>query len=415
MRRNIPAYRHHKPSGRACVTLTDATTGKRSDVYLGDYGTPESRVEYDRVIRQWLEGGRVVERAASKARKDVAGPSPATATVTDVLRAYWREVCKQYPGKHNSRRYSIRAALRSARSLFGKLPAREFGPRALRKVRDSMAGNGWKRSTVNDRLRIIVGAFKWGVEHELVKVQTWQALTAVRPLRKGDANSIEADKVLPVPLPHVEAVLPHVAGPVRALIELQLLTGARGGELCIMRPCDIDTAGKVWTYRPATHKNEHRGHDRLIYIGPKAQAVIKPFLSTRQALDDYLFSAREGAADRKAATASKGKSRRPGQAPNATRTDRKVKDRYTPGAYRKAIERGCEAANRKAIAENRKRDTFETWTPHQLRHTSATLIRREFGLEAASLVLGHSSATVTDAVYAERDGSKVSDVMLRIG
>ena len=55
------------------------------------------------------------------------------------------------------------------------------------------------------------------------------------------------------------------------------------------------------------------------------------------------------------------------------------------------------------------------WHPHQLRHTAATEIRRAFGLEAAQLALGHSSAQVTDAVYAERDGSKVAEIMRRVG
>ena len=52
--------------------------------------------------------------------------------------------------------------------------------------------------------------------------------------------------------------------------------------------------------------------------------------------------------------------------------------------------------------------------PHQLRHAVATRIRRKYGLEMAQLVLGHSSASVTDAVYAERDMAKVIEVMRRI-
>jgi integrase len=55
------------------------------------------------------------------------------------------------------------------------------------------------------------------------------------------------------------------------------------------------------------------------------------------------------------------------------------------------------------------------WQPHQLRHTAATEIRREFGLEAAQIALGHSSALVTEAVYAERDMAKVEQVMMKIG
>ncbi len=49
--------------------------------------------------------------------------------------------------------------------------------------------------------------------------------------------------------------------------------------------------------------------------------------------------------------------------------------------------------------------------PHQLRHTAATKIRGAFGLEAAQLALGHSSAQAMDAVYAERDHGKVAEIM----
>jgi integrase len=55
------------------------------------------------------------------------------------------------------------------------------------------------------------------------------------------------------------------------------------------------------------------------------------------------------------------------------------------------------------------------FNPHQLRHSAGTQIRRDFGLEAAQLALGHASANVTDAVYAERDHGKVIEVMRSIG
>jgi hypothetical protein len=39
-----PSYRLHKPTGQAVVTLNC------QDRYLGRYGTPESRAEYDRLL-----------------------------------------------------------------------------------------------------------------------------------------------------------------------------------------------------------------------------------------------------------------------------------------------------------------------------------------------------------------------------
>jgi site-specific recombinase XerC len=49
-----------------------------------------------------------------------------------------------------------------------------------------------------------------------------------------------------------------------------------------------------------------------------------------------------------------------------------------------------------------------------LRHSAATEIRKQFGLEAAQTVLGHSQANVTQ-VYAERDWQLAAEVMRKIG
>lgn len=54
------------------------------------------------------------------------------------------------------------------------------------------------------------------------------------------------------------------------------------------------------------------------------------------------------------------------------------------------------------------------WHPHQLRHTYATQVRKEFGLEAAQILLGHAKADVTQ-VYAERDLSRAAAVIHKIG
>ena len=54
------------------------------------------------------------------------------------------------------------------------------------------------------------------------------------------------------------------------------------------------------------------------------------------------------------------------------------------------------------------------WAPNRLRHSAATLVRHEFGLEAAQNVLGHASADVSQ-IYAERDITKAAAVMAKIG
>lgn len=59
-------------------------------------------------------------------------------------------------------------------------------------------------------------------------------------------------------------------------------------EVRLMRMRDIDMSGEVWEYRPQEHKTEHHGRQRLIFIGPKGQDIVRQFLVADP--ERYLFS-----------------------------------------------------------------------------------------------------------------------------
>ncbi|MFW5733392.1 MAG: tyrosine-type recombinase/integrase [Planctomycetota bacterium] len=160
---------------------------------------------------------------------------------------------------------------------------------------------------------------------------------------------------------------------------------------------------------PARHKGQWRGKARTIYLGPRAQEVIAPFLAGR-AVDQYLFSPAEAEAERQArkrearkSHPSCNKSRDARRRERADLRRRAPGERYNTNAIGRAIRRAC------AMAQ------IPEWSPHQIRHAAATKLRKEYGLEAAALVLGHASATLTDAVYAERDAAKIEAVVAKIG
>jgi hypothetical protein len=74
------------------------------------------------------------------------------------------------------------------------------------------------------------------------------------------------------------------------MVRVQRLTGMRPGEVCGMTTRAIETGGRVWLFRPARHKTANLGHERLITLGPKAQAIVAKYLRTE--LDAPLFSPR---------------------------------------------------------------------------------------------------------------------------
>ena len=98
----------------------------------------------------------------------------------------------------------------------------------------------------------------------------YESLRTVAGLRAGKSDARESAPVKPVGQSHAEAIFDFLPSPVQALVELQALTGARPGELLIVRGCDIDTTARPWKFRQASHKNAHRGHERVLELGPGA-------------------------------------------------------------------------------------------------------------------------------------------------
>ena len=412
-----PAYRQRSGYSQAIVTLTDARTGKRRDYWLGECGSSESREKYHRLIAAWEAAGRALPdpRDDPPAAAGAVGGGRAV-TVNDVIARFWRHAkCTYVRGES----VSFRVVLRLLRSFYGTEPASSFGPKRLRILREAMVTGDpnatpprrpWARSYINSQIKRIQRMFRWAASHELIPPSVPQALATVEALRRGRSQARETDPIRPVHMELVHAIKPFVSRQVAALIDLQLLTGARPGELIDLRAIDIDTRHDPWRAELRAHKTAHFGKSRTVYFGPKAQEVLAPFMTSRP-VDAPLFSPRDAERERYAAC---GTHRSTPAEPAAT--ERTLGEAYTVSSYRRAIQRGCdlafpvpEGADAKAWRKAHR------WHPNQLRHTAATEIRRQFGLEAAQLVLGHSSAAITDAVYAERDAARVADVLRKVG
>ena len=169
-----------------------------------------------------------------------------------------------------------------------------------------------------------------------------------------------------------------------------------------MRARDLETIGRVWTYSPASHKSAHHGFDRIIDIGPKGQAAIREFLTAD--LDAYLFRPSDAVAEQTKKKRRKRKSRvQPSQIdrsrPNPKRS---AGDRYTSDSYARAITRACIEAG------------VPHWSPHRLRHSFASRIRKLHGIELSRILCGHRSAVTTE-IYAEADREKARLVIAKVG
>jgi integrase len=417
----LPKYCRHKAQNKGYVTLEG-----RVIYFPGTWGSPESKAGYDQLIARWTLNGRRLPQEPAPANPPAppvpsahpASPAPVVAegcTVLELLDAYlpYAEGYYVKDGKPTTQVTIIKAAFRILLALYESLPASEFGPKKLAIVRDAMIAKKWCRTTVIKHLSAIKAAFQWGTEQELVGGDVYHALLAVKGLRKNRSAARETEEVQPVEQEVVDATLPYLSPTLQAMAQVQLLTGMRPGEVCMLRGMDIKMQGDVWVYEPMTHKNAHHNQKRLICIGPRAQAILKPMIRNPQS---FIFKSDES-------------------------------DRYTQASYRRAITRACERAlvypphlarititpkgrKKKPRLETRKewqkRLTEEQraeaaafresriWAPNQLRHTAATRISEQFDLTASQKVLGHAKPDTT-SIYVAQNIKRTAEIMRLVG
>ena len=185
----------------------------------------------------------------------------------------------------------IKLATNVLLAKFSHLEARKFGPLGLRACQDQLVAQGLSRSEVNRRIRLIRKMFKWGVAMEMIEPSVLHGLQALDGLRRGRTTAPDKKPVRAVHISQIEAILPHPAPAVAAMVRLQELTGMRPNEVVQMRGCDLNMSGVIWEYTPEHHKLEHMDVERVIPIGPKAQGILKPWLEAE--LGAYLFSPRQ--------------------------------------------------------------------------------------------------------------------------
>ena len=387
---------------------------------------------------EFLRTGEVPAEAAAKSA--AAPPDPETRTVDEVILPYWTWAQDYYVknGEPTSELSSLKQSLKALRGLYGSTPAAGFGPKKLKAVRDAAVRDDLSRSGANRRASHVKRLFKWAVAEELVPPSVHQGLTAVTGLKKGRTTAREPEPVGPVDPAIVEATLPHLPPVVADMVRLQLLTGMRPGEVCSLRPADVDRTAEMWVYRPASHKTQHRGRDRVIFFGPDARAVLAPYLDGRPA-GTPCFSPQEAERERRAAaTAARVTPDSCGNTVGSNRTKnpkRRPGDRYDTRSYGRRVRVASEkaiplppdlaakhasvntlpnakrAAVKVAVKEHRDR---HRWSPNQLRHTRATQLRAKYGIELTRTVLGHSDIG-TSEIYAERDLAAAERVMREVG
>lgn len=234
----VPKYRKHKASGQAIVTIAGR------DHYLGPWKSKASRLEYDRLIGEWVVNGRPSRAVAIAGNCDL--------TVAELILAYWQFAQGYYrrDGKPTGTVDAIKQALRVLRHSYGHTLAHDFGPLALAALRQSLINAGNTRTYINDHMGRIRRVFKWAAAQEMVSVSVYTALTTVAGLHHGRSEAREPEPIGPVSDEVVDSTLPCLSRVVADMVRFQRATGARPAEVCILRPRDVDRSGEGMDLRP---------------------------------------------------------------------------------------------------------------------------------------------------------------------
>jgi len=327
----FPALRHHAHSGQAFILFHGVT------IYLGHAGSAEAAAAYQSILANITSTGEAIILPVENRPK---------MTVATVAGEYLSNLPKNYPqasGEPKMINLAIRWLLLPE---FAAGHAECFTPAKFLELRQAWVDAGKSILTINKWHNYILNLFRWAAMTDRLPASVWHSLQTVPKLKPGRSPAKSAKKVDPVPMADVEAVKAVVSDVIRDLIDLQIFTGMRSGEVLSMTTRQI--ADNV--YRPDKHKNKWRGHKREIHLGPQARAIIAR-RSAGLSPDDRLFSLRV--------------------------------DSYTT-----TIDRAC------------KRAGVPHWHPHQLRHLAGSRVRDAYGLDAAQAFLGHATAK-TSEIYAK--------------
>jgi len=396
----LPSYRKHS-SGAARVTIS----GK--DYLLGEYGSPESKRKFNKLLAEYISGGR----------SSSFGVAPTELTILELLASYKKYLKKYHGSGESSELHRFEPVLKGLKNVYGPEPAIGFGPKEYKALRAHLSlpqvrvlldktkvTRTRSRTYVNSLMKRVRRLFRWAASEGLLPSSVFESLRTVDCLKVGRTELPELESVKPIDAATVEATIVHLPEVVADMVRFQLLTGARPGEICTIRPVMVIRTDDVWEIHFSRHKTAWRGKSRIVYVGPQAQMILKPYLLRGE--DSCCFSPIEADKQRREAKhAARTTALRCGNRPgsNVVRKPRKAPGECSDtGSYAGAIGYACQRAG------------IKTWGPTRLRHSLATSVRKSDGLEAAAVILGHSEVGVTQ-IYAEADRAKAIEVVRRIG
>lgn len=329
-------------------------------VWFGHKSNPEAGERYAAFLRA------LTTPAAVPVEDSTDSTNSRRVTVSEVCLKFVTDHFPRYQtstGAESAEKRCMVGVIRILRRMFGETPADDFGPLKLRQVRQAMVDAGWSRRFINKQVIRLRFIFRLAVSHELVRPGVLAALDSVPALIPGETTAAERAPRLAVPQASIDAVRLRLRQRNRDILDLLLLTGARPGELLNLTPSEIDRSGDIWRADLRQHKNSHHGKARVLLFNATAQKILARYINGKP--KTRMFPARGD-------------------------------------TFADAIKSAC------------KRAGVPAFVPHQLRHTVATRLADEMGVEAAQRLLGHAGRAMTEH-YSRAAEKTATDAVRKLG
>ena len=354
--------------------------------YLGLYGSPESKTAY----------ARLVAESRSDAARLPRGEGEESVSVGELATAFldYAKAALEAPN-YTHHRIIIGEFLIA---LYGDVLVNDFKPSCLKLVREELIqSRRFCRNTINDYISRIVRLFSWGLEEELVKPEIAAVLKAVKPLPEGYPGTYDHEERTDVPDDVIRRTLPYMPPMLAAMVQIQRMTGCRPSEIFRMRVGEIDrnADSDLWFYHLASHKTKKKTKQKkVVPLGKPEQDLMAPYLVGKSP-GQAVFSPRTAMEERRTQQKANRKTKMtPSQAARTEASAAKpsrYREFYDKDSYRQSIKYAVQKANKNLPAEEQITD----WTPYAVRHTAATMMELEAGLDEAQALLDHSSADMT--------------------
>lgn len=205
-----PEYRRHKARNKGYVCH-----GGKMIYFPGAWESGESRAAYDEFVDRWLREN---------------DPGTYGRTVGDLVVAYcdWAEGYYRKGGQPTPYVQNTKGQLKLLFSQHRRALIRDFDSAALEAWRDSLDGTLDRRCKhkrrritrqyINKTLAAVLRMFQWGVRKKMVRVTQYDELRSVPGLQRSYCKAPEAPKVQAANDADVDATLPFLRPPVRAMV-----------------------------------------------------------------------------------------------------------------------------------------------------------------------------------------------------